>query len=319
MVLRIRHLSRAVAATFLSVAMGCSPAATDAQAVDPTTADTGGPAPAKKPRNAHEIATNLIQGQIGAFIYLDKVRGTPTGERILKIPMIADELEGTGLDPEKDLERVFIAAPDTQSRRAVLFGEHNLSPEDAHKALETVLAKSDPPGQAIPAQGFEAVKVTIKKQTGVVAMLPPNFLVVVPEDMVDHILDFAGTGGLPAYDGPEAVVATAKNPGQTVRVPRMPRIPETITSGSMTVMLKPEGGAIVDMAGEDANADKAIEDAETMTDNFNKATSVQIAILSIRLFDPIKFKAEGTTIKGRLSLTQEEVDRLASVAQTLAP
>lgn len=299
--------------------LGCSPAATDAVAIDPTTADTSGPEPATKPKNAHEIATNLIHGQIGAFIYMDKVRGTPTGDRILKIPMVADELEGTGLDPEKDLERVFIASPDTQSRRAIVFGEHNLTASGAHEALKTVVAKSDPPGEMIPAQGFEAAKVTIKKQTGVVAFLPPNFLVVVPEDLVDHILDFSATGGLPPADGPEALVASAVNPGQTVRLPRMPRIPETITTGSMRVLLKPEGGAVVDMSGEDATSEKAIEDAELMTDNFNKATSVQISIISIRLFDPIKFQAEGTTVKGRLTLTQDEVDRLASVAQTLAP
>lgn len=316
------RLSRlvALACATLLASIGCSPAATDAQVVDPTVAEaTTGPEVPQKPRNAHEIATELISGQIGAFIYMDKVRGTPTGDRILKIPMVADELEGTGLDPEKDLERVFIASPDTQSRRAIVFGEHNLTASGAHEALKTVVAKSDPPGEMIPAQGFEAAKVTIKKQTGVVAFLPPNFLVVVPEDLVDHILDFSATGGLPPADGPEALVASAVNPGQTVRLPRMPRIPETITTGSMRVLLKPEGGAVVDMSGEDATSEKAIEDAELMTDNFNKATSVQISIISIRLFDPIKFQAEGTTVKGRLTLTQDEVDRLASVAQTLAP
>lgn len=316
------RLSRlvALACATLLASIGCSPAATDAQVVDPTVAEaTTGPEVPQKPRNAHEIATELISGQIGAFIYMDKVRGTPTGDRLLKIPMVADELEGTGLDPQKDLERVYIASPDSQSRRAILFGEHNLDAEGAHKALQTVLAKSDPPGQAIPAEGFEAVKVTIKKQTGVVAMLPPNFLVVVPEDLVDHIRDFEKSGGLPIHDGPEALIAAAKNPGQTVRLPRFPRLPETLTTGLMTVLLKPEGGAVVDMSGEDANGEKAIEDAEVMTENFNKATSVQISIISIRLFDPIKFKAEGNVIKGRLTLSQEEVDRLAQVAQSFAP
>lgn len=319
MVPRLARVSLLVCGALLASALGCSSAATDAQPTDPTTADTGGPPIERKAKNAHEIAMNLIHGQIGAFIYMDKVRGTPTGDRILKIPMVADELEGTGLDPEKDLEKVFIASPDTQSRRAILFGEHNLSPEASHAALQTVLKKSDPPGEMIPAQGFEAAKVTIKKQTGVVAFVPPNFLVVVPEDLVDHVLDFSATGGLPDATGPEAVVARAANPGQTVRLPRMPRIPETISIGQMSILLKPEGGAVVDMSGEDASAEKAIEDAEVMTDNFNKATSVQISIISIRLFDPIKFQAEGTTVKGRLALTQDEVDRLASVAQTFAP
>ncbi|MFO0611776.1 MAG: hypothetical protein U0414_04250 [Polyangiaceae bacterium] len=313
-----RRLFRALGLVCALVWTACTSAANDAHANDPT-GDTAAPDAPKKPKNAHEIATNLISGQIGAFIYMDKVRNTPTGERILKIPMVADELEGTGLDPEKDLERVYIASPDSQSRRAIVFGEHNLDAAGAHKALQTVLAKSDPPGEMIPAEGFEAVKVTIKKQTGVVAMLPPNYLVVVPEDLVDHIRDFEATGGLPLHDGPEAVIAMAQNPGQTVRLPRLPRIPETITKGGMTILLKPEGGAVVDFAGEDANAEKAIEDAEVITDNFNRATSVQIAILSFRLFDPIKFQAEGTTIKGRLALSQDEVDKLASIAQTFAP
>lgn len=310
----------AIACAALIAAIGCSPAATDSQVVDPSGAEaTTGPEVAPKPRDAHEIATQLIEGQIGAFIYMDKVRGTPTGDRILQIPMVADELEGTGLDPQKDLERVYIASPNTRSKRAILFGEHNLDAAGAHQALQTVLAKSDPPGKAIPAEGFEAVKVTIKKQTGVVAMLPPNFLIVVPEDLVDHIRDFEKSGGLPMHDGPEALIAAAKNPGQTVRLPRVPEIPETISTGLMTVLLRPEGGAIVDLSGEDANAEKAIEDAELMTENFNKATSVQLSIFAFRLFDPIKFKADGTTIKGRLTLSQEEVDRLAQLAQSFAP
>jgi hypothetical protein len=181
-----------------------------------------------------------------------------------------------------------------------------------------VLAKSDPPGQMLPAQDYEAAKVTIKGRVGVVAMLPPRFLVVVPEDLADRIGDFEATGGLPDLPGPEAVVATALEPSQTVRGPRVPAIPETISKGKLTVLLKSDGGADVDIEGDDATADSAASDAQTITEAVDRATSVKISVMTIRAFDPIKFKAEGSEVKGHLALSQDDLERIIGLAETFA-
>ena len=41
-----------------------------------------------------------------------------------------------------------------------------------------------------------ATSTRASNTTGIIAMLPPNFLVVVPEDLAAHITDFEASGGL---------------------------------------------------------------------------------------------------------------------------
>jgi len=304
----MKSLFPSAVAIALSTLVGCSstPGATDANGVGPD----------GKPKNAAEIAVKLVGGKVSTYVAMDRVRAHPVGPKILGLPMVADMLDGTGIDPLKDLNRVFVTGPATNSPRLVTFAEHNLDAKAAHSALAAVVAKSDPPGQFIPTQGFEEAKVTIKKRTGIVAMLPPHFLVVVPEDLADHITDFEASGGLADPAGPEAVRSTAFDPSQSVAGPGVPNIPQTISKGIFTVLLKADGGADVDIVGDDTSADSAANDAKTVTDSFAAATQRKVMGMNFRAFDPIKFKAEGTEVKGHLALSKDDLERIISIVTT---
>ncbi len=308
----MRKLRALVVSLVLSA--GCGGAAPDpALPVSPET-----PA-AAKPRDAAQRAEALAGGKVGALVWVDRVRSHPVGPRLLAMPMVAALLEGTGLDPLKDLERVFVSGPGTDQARAVMFAEHNLDPARAHAALETVMQKSDPPGERFGGLPYEAVKVTIRGRTGVVAMLPPHYLVVVPEDLAPRLGTFDGTGGLADPTGPEAAIAVALDPSHTVRGPHVPRIPEDVSRATATVVLRPDGGANVDVVGDTPSADLATADARTLTNEVERATTVKVAFVTFRVMDPIPFVADGSQVKARVDLSRGQVDQLLGLAERFAP
>ncbi len=306
-------LGSLVASSLLVLAAACGGADTGSTGSYPT-AENG------KPKNAADLAVNLVGGKVTTFVAIDRMRSHPVGPKILSLPMVADMLEGTGIDPLKDLERVFVTGPATNSPRLVTFAEHNLDAKAAHAALSSPSSRrATPPGQlVIPAQGYEAARVTIKDRTGVIAMLPPHFLVVVPEDLASPIPDFEASGGLADLTGPEAVRSTALDPGNTVKGSRVPDIPTTITKGTLTILLKPDGGADVDMVGDDANADSAISDAKALAVSVDKATSMKVMGMTLRAFAPIKFVSEGNEVKGHLGLSKDELEGIVNLAPSLA-
>jgi hypothetical protein len=308
---------RSLRALLLSIAFaaGCGGAQPDASSL-PETADAP---PKPKPKDAAQRVEALADGKVGALVYVDRVRAHPVGPRLLAMPVVAQMLEGTGIDPLKDLERVFVSGPGTDRARAVMFAEHNLDAARAHAALESVMQKSDPPGERVSVVPYEAVKVTVKGRTGVVAMLPPRYVVVLPEDLAPRIASFDGTGGLVDPTGPEAALAIALDPSRTVRGPHVPRIPEGISRATARVVLRPDGGADVDVVGETSGPDVAAEDARALTSEIERVTTVKVAFVTFRVMDPIPFVAEGNQVKAHVGLSHGQLDQLVGLAERFTP
>ena len=312
-----RSVVAALACAFLWV--GCGGSGPDPETPEAAALASALAPAAPKPRDAARRAEAAVQGKIGVLVWVDRVRGHPVGARVLAMPMVADLLEGTGLDPLKDLERVFVSAPGTDKARAVMFAEHNLDTDKARAALERVLRKSDPPGQVRKDLGVDAVQVTIKGRTGVVALLPPHFLVVVPEDLASHISDFEGTGGLADPTGPEAAVVIAIEPHESIRGPHVPRIPETISRLTGTVVLRPDGGVSTAVVGDSSSPEQAVEDARKLGADIERATTVKVAFVTLRVIDPIPVVAEGSQIKAKLDLSKGQIEQMLDMAQRFLP
>ncbi len=313
----MRPLRSIAVSAWLLFSLGCGGVAPDPST--PDGAQSAAPAEAPKPKDAAQRAEALIDGKVGALVWVDRVRKHPVGARLLAMPMVADLLEGTGLDPMNDLERVFVSGPGTDKGRAVMFAEHNLDPVRAHAALESVIQKSNPPGEMLTGLPYEAAKVTIRGRSGVVAFLAPHYLVVVPEDLAPRIPSFVGTGGLADPNGPEAAIAVAIDPSQTVRAPRVPRFPATVSRATATLVLRADGGADVDLVGDDAGEDQAAQDARQLTGDIERATTMKIAFVTIRVIDPIVFTAQGNQVKAKVDLSRAQIDQLLGLAARFAP
>jgi len=276
--------------------------------------------PPPKPRNAATLAQAIAGGKVSVLVYADRTRGHPIATRLAEMNLWGPVLDGTGIDPQKDLARAFMTAPSVRAERdAVVVLEHKLSPERLGTGLDSLMARSDPPATELDGLGVPAIRVTLQGHTRVIATIEPSFLVVLPEDKAALAKKFVGTGGFPEPTGDEAAVAMAVEPARTLRAPNAPRVPETVRSLEAKITLTKDGGADVLLDGPSTSPEQAQADAAALTDAIDRATTVRVAIVKIRFFDPVRFRAEEDRIKSKRHVTPGEVDRLFSLLATVLP
>lgn len=297
--------------TFLalgSLGLGCGAATRDV-------AD-GQAAPAEPPKakNAHQIAQSLVGGKVSGLVFVDRVRGHAVGRKLLNLGPARELLEGTNVDPLQDLERVFLTGPSAHDARVVLFAEHTIAEQRLPLVVQDLVRKSEPPGQILPEHPFPAVRVQKKRFSGVVAFLPPRFVVAVPEDLVGQLGAFASTGGLPDPTGPEAAQIEALDPHRTLRARGAPRVPESISAAHAAIVLNRSGGVTVSAIGQSTGPEQAPKDARDLTEAVDDATSVKLGIVKIRAFRPVVFSPQGDKVVSKLDLSQTEVEQLLSLA-----
>ncbi|WP_437675985.1 hypothetical protein [Sorangium sp. So ce131] len=299
-----------VGAALLAVACGSSPG-TPAGAEAP---------PPPKPRNAGAIAQAIAGGKVSVLVYADRTRGHPIMARLAALDLWGPVLAGTGLDPERDLERAFITAPRAGAGGdAVAVLQHNVPPDRLAAGIDTLVSRSDPPGTEEAGLGVPAVRVTVRGQTRVVATIEPDFLVVLPVDKAREARRFVGTGGFPDPTGDEAAVAVALDPARTLREPRAPRVPPTVRSLEAAVTLTQDGGAVVALDGASESPEQAARDAEFLAEEVERTTTFRIAFVKVRVVDPIAFFAEGDRVKAKRRVTPGEIDKLFGLLSAVLP
>ncbi|WP_129355934.1 hypothetical protein [Sorangium cellulosum] len=276
--------------------------------------------PPPRPRNAAAIAQSIAGGRVSVLVYADRTRGHPIMARLAALDLWGPVLAGTGLDPERDVERAFITAPRVDAaNEAVVVLEHSVPEDRLQAALDTLLSRSDPPGARESGLGVPAVRVTIRGHTRVVASVEPTFLVVLPEAKAREARRFVGTGGFPDPTGDEAARAVALDPARTLRAPRAPRVPPTLGALEAAVTLADDGGAVVALDGASASPEQAARDAAALNEEIERATTVRIAIVKLRVVDPIGFFAEGDRVRAKRRVTPGELDKLFGLLSAVLP
>jgi hypothetical protein len=273
-----------------------------------------------KPRDAAAIAQALAAGKTSILFYAERARSHPLTPKVLSLDMFRSVLEGTGIDPSADLARVFVTAADLEhggDEIAVL--EHTVEEARLKTAIEVLMGKSTPTGTWLTGTSVPEARVTIRGHTRVLAIATPTILLVLPEARALDAARFAGTGGLPDPTGDETAIAAAIDPSKTLRVPNAPRVPPSLRSAEGRVVLRVNGGASVDVDAASSSPEQAQDDAATLTEAVDRATSVKFAFLTVRVFRPIPFHADGDHVKAHLDLAPNELDTLLGLAAALAP
>lgn len=273
-----------------------------------------------KARNAAAIAWEIVHARVGALTYVERVRGRPIAAKIQSLDLFRPYLEGTGLDPEKDLDRAFVAAPATdRADESIVVAQHHLPAEQIRFALQGMMASGRVTGEWIEGAPVPEARVTARGQTRILAIIDPDILVLLPEAHALEAGRFINTGGFPEPEGPGAVFATAEDPATTLRGGRIPRIPPTIRSLRATLTLADDGGAAVVIEGPSASPEQALADADALTRSIDEATSVRVAFLRVRVFKPIRFIASADQVKADVHLTAGEIDTLFGAAAAFIP
>ncbi len=276
--------------------------------------------PAPKPRNAAETAWNIVHAQTGAMVYVDRVRGRPIAQKLQSLELFRPYLEATGIRPDVDFDRAFVAAPATDRADAsIVVAQHHLQSPRIIAALAALIASGRIEGSAIEGAPVPAFRLTARGQTKVLALIEPDILVLLPEAHMPEITRFVGTGGFPDPTGPEAVLARAIDPARTVRGPRIPAIPPTISMLRAAITLDADGGADVMIDGPSAGPEQARADAAALTHAIDEATSIKVAFVRLRVFKPIPFIAEGAEVRSKVHLSAGEIDTLLGAIAAFVP
>ncbi len=291
-----------LSAALLAAACGGADTAVDS----PTSAEPA------RPKDAAAIAKRMIAGKVSGMIYVDRVRGHEAAPRVLELGPVRELLDGTGLDPLRDIERAFVTGPSASSQRAVLFAEHNLPEGRSTEMVQNLVRESSPPGEVIEGPPNWRVRVHKKGRSGVVGLIPPRFLVMVPDDLADSIDAFASTGGLPGPLGDEAAHVFVEDPSDTLRARGAPRVPDSIAAIDAKAYLRSDGGLTLRAVGK-STPDQAHDDARTLTRSIDDATSVGIGPFRIRAFRPIVFRASDGLVKSDVELSRSELDQVVGL------
>jgi hypothetical protein len=267
-------------------------------------------APRPKPRNAAEIADSIVGAKLSTMVYMDRVRGHPIATRVAALEEVRSTFEGTGIDPVRDLQQAVVASTGIhRDDQVVVVAQHSLQEAKLRAALETMIARSEPPGAWLDL-GVPAAKVTVRGSTRVVALVEPGFVAVVPETLAKETVRLKGTGGFPEHKGKQATITDVKEPSATLKAPHAPQVPPTLRSAHIEVTLTADGGADVLTVGQSTDVAQAAADAEALTEEVERATSIRISIIRVRVFKPVPFRAEGKEVKSDLHLTPDEIDML---------
>lgn len=298
----------------LALALGCLSCGPGApEAIAPSSALC-----ALRPRDAAELAVRLVGGKVGVLVYAERVRGTSLAPKLAALEVWRTLLDGTGIDPQRDIDRAFATMPSATAHERVLVAQHSLSEARVRTAIDVLVAKSKPTGAWLDGIGVPAAFVTVRGERVVVALPTPTLIVVLPEARARDAMLFAGSGGFPEPEGAEAAIATAIDPAKTLRAPHVPAIPSTIGAGRAVVTLAGDGGADVSVDASSASAAQARVDAETLTRSVDEATTLRISILSVRVVQPVVFRAEGDHVRADIHLAPTDLDRLIGLASALA-
>jgi hypothetical protein len=282
--------------------------------------ETAAEAPRPKPKNAREIAQGIVKGRLGALVYVDRVRGHAIAPKIASLDLFRSFLDGTGLDPFRDLERAYVASTGaTVKDTAVFVGQHSLGQPMIEAAIDAFIKRSNPPGAWLPDTRVPSARVTMRGHTRVVSLIEPNFVVILPESLAREAEKFSGTGGFPDPEGQEAVAVTTIDPSHSLRAANAPAIPPTITRGAAKITLRADGGADIQVDGDSTSEAQAADDAAALTEAIDRATSVRVSIIKVRLFQSVPFRAEGSKVKADVHLDAGEIDRLLTLANTFLP
>lgn len=275
--------------------------------------------PPPKPRNAHEIARAIVGGKLDVLLFVHRLRDHSLASKVAGLPTFKRVFEGTDVEPLRDFDRIFVTAPSTRrGAPVVMVGEHALAEERLRAAVDAMVARSDPPGKWLPDVSVPAAQIRVRGESMVVATVAPNLLVVLAEGKASELHRFAGSGGLPEAQGEEAAVATAVEPARTIHGPPF-RIPPTIGNARGMITLTADEGADLHVEGESTSAEQAQLDAEELSQSIADVTTVKIAIVKVKLFEPVQFEADKKLVKGDRHLTRAELERIFGLVASSMP
>lgn len=242
------------------------------------------------------------------------IRSTPVGSQMgplmSAIPQWDDFIAGTGVDAVRDTDWIYIQGPSLlHTERDMIYVHYSASDKAVDHAVDVVAHKYDRGGV------FDAGVPGVKASLGHADRAPRVFLrpqshllIVVPPDFAHTAaLAYKGTKiGSPTRPG-EALSFTIQNPGHVAPFAITPAMQQ---ARLWIVPRASDGGADVYAEGNCADASAAQENAAKASRYVQDQNSLGVRMLTNGLLNGVDIHAEGSTVKGHLSATREQLQNI---------
>ena len=331
-----RRGSHALCAALLAAHVAaCGGATPDARAPGDPAVEVGAPVaaapvpappPAPPKRDALDRAVALVQARAGALVHVEGWRDHPSLPRVLEGMPFRGALERAGIDLARDVDRLLVAGPDPRQWQGVAVYEHHIDRPRLDRFLLEAAQESSPPGEILDEGGMKGVRVVLQTRSksggsrsfaGDVWIVSPTLLVAVPPRTAG-VATFAQSGGLPLPVKGEGAIGWALQP-HDVFANRHVKIPESLSRADGWVFPTPGGGVRAEIRARSTSHDQAVSDANRLTGSLDRATSVKLGPLTVRVFQTPVFRAEGDEVVGETQLTRAQIDQLLVLAASEMP
>ncbi|MEM9694131.1 MAG: hypothetical protein AAGA56_16400, partial [Myxococcota bacterium] len=276
----------------------------------------GGPNSAsipQRPRDADERAVQLVGAKVRATLFMDRLSGHRLGDELVAQEQVRRVFAGTGIDPRRDADRVFVAARSLQNQVDVaVLVEHHAPPDKVEAAL---VARAEKGGRVDRGDPFWTAEFDADNRRTVAAVLSPTLLLFTSPKYKAAIASFEGTGGLPRRRGHKmALVSVAEDPATTLRVRKRPRIPPTLKELTTQIALTPDGGALLLFLGDSGSDAQAAADAKFLSREIEDLVTPKVLIFRVKTIDPIVFMSAGPKNTATRVVKPKVVDLILSFA-----
>jgi hypothetical protein len=257
----------------------------------------------------------------------DRIRDRPVGVRVgrlvARLPQWSSFFGPTGLDPIRDIRRIYIAGPQFRvSNEVVAVIEYTVPPAKMRAAIDAIVNR-EPKGRWLDSK-IPAARARADRAERTFVLPKPGIVVMVPPALTDDAIAKGPSLDFPNIGGDAAVVAFVATPWRALRGLPLPfHVPETIASVMIQITPSDDGGASIGISATDESPQSAREHAELLTRGINLATQRDMGPLGALLFggqklqliEPIKLVASGKSISGTARITPRQLDRILNLAE----
>jgi hypothetical protein len=316
----------------LSLGCGASPPPAPEPPPVPTSAPPVAPATTRVPSAAPQTAVPVaatgadavarrIAGPGGTgVVHLDRWRGHPLAPRLFAlVPTLVPALATLPLAAlEKDVDRIYFAMAGARDEdRSVAVVEHRIAEDRLRGLVDELRRRSEPPGVWLKDRPATA-ELTVRGRRLVVALAREGLVVLAGRKLADELAAFEASAGLPAPSDDDALVIEADKPSEVLRGRGAPRLPPTLAWARLAARPTEGGGVRGRFEARSSDEAQARRDAEALSRTMESASTLKISVLRVRLFEPVRFRAEGDRVRAERELDRAELERLLGAAAMLA-
>lgn len=281
--------------------------------------------------SAGEIADS--NANVRLFLYTEVVRKHPLGERISgllkRTPQWKDFFGPSKIDPISDIDRVMIAGPQLRSSaQVVAIVQHRLSQTRIEQAFDALVQRD---GAWIDRKPLIA-RGKADRAFRIFAAPTPRLVVVSPPQLEAQVRGIKDGAAFAESAGDMAVSAYVITPHRALKGTGI-RIPETLKWVRLDLRPLDDGGALLKVLAEDADAISARNDAEIIQALIVQATSIDfsrmgslggLASLAFgakekKWIKSVSFRSEGDKIHGTIEVTAEQLMTAVDLLEAFLP